>query len=83
MEVMVGTSPETEPATRAFLSTFDVLDIEQQVAERSVQLRRKLRIRLPDAIIWATAQVHAMLLITRNTKDFPQNDPGVRVPYAL
>jgi hypothetical protein len=22
-------------------------------------------------VIWATAQVHALLLVTRNTKDFP------------
>jgi predicted nucleic acid-binding protein len=83
MEVMVGAVPETEGATREFLATFDVLGIDPNVAERSVHLRRNQRIRLPDAIIWATAQAHAMLLVTRNTKDFPANDPGVRVPYAL
>jgi hypothetical protein len=32
---------------------------------------------------WATAQVHAMLLVTRNVKDFPDGDPGVRAPYKL
>jgi len=83
MEVMVGAAPETEAATRSFLATFDVLGIDRQVAERSVHLRRSLRIRLPDAIVWATAQAHAMLLVTRNKKDFPANDPGVRVPYDL
>ena len=31
--------------------------------------------------IWATAQVHSMLLVSRNTKDFPADAPGVRVPY--
>jgi len=31
---------------------------------------------LPDAVIWATAQAHAMLLVTRNTKDFPVDDPA-------
>ena len=30
-----------------------------------------------------TAQAHAMLLVTRNTKDFPNDDPGVRAPYKL
>jgi hypothetical protein len=34
-------------------------------------------------VIWATAQVRAMLLVTRNTKDFPKGDPGVRAPYKL
>jgi len=24
-----------------------------------------------------------MLLVTRNTKDFPVGDPGVRAPYSL
>src|SRR5262249_19522068 len=76
-------APETEVPTRGFLTTFDVLGIDSQIAERSVQLRRSLRIRLPDAIIWPTAQPNAMLLVTRNTKDFPAIDPGVRVPYAL
>jgi hypothetical protein len=39
--------------------------------------------KLPDAIIWASAQANAMLLVTRNTKDFPATDPGVRVPYRI
>jgi hypothetical protein len=34
-------------------------------------------------VIWATAQVHALLLVTRNIKDFPDGDPGVRAPYKL
>jgi hypothetical protein len=34
-------------------------------------------------MIWATAQVHAMLLVTRNIKNFPDGDPGVRAPYKL
>jgi predicted nucleic acid-binding protein len=57
--------------------------VDEQIAERAVGLRRVYRIRLPDAIIWATAQVHAMLLVTRNTKDYPADDPGVRAPYRL
>jgi len=40
-----------------------------------------MRVRLPDAIIWATAQVHGLLLVTRNVRDFPQGEPGVSVPY--
>jgi predicted nucleic acid-binding protein len=83
MEVLVGATSDVETATRSFLATFDVVGIDARVAERSVAIRRDLRIRLPNAIVWATAQVHAMLLVTRNTKDFPADDPGVRVPYDL
>jgi predicted nucleic acid-binding protein len=62
---------------------FDVIDLDRAIAERAVLIRREKRVRLPDAIIWATAQVHSLLLVSRNTKDFPEDDPGVRVPYRL
>src|SRR5258708_3131139 len=83
MEVMVGANRDLEAATRSFLRGFDVVAVDEQIAERAVSLRRSHRIKLPDAVIWASAQVHAMLLVTRNTKDFPDNDPGVRAPYKL
>jgi hypothetical protein len=83
MEVMVGANGDVEDATRGFLSTFDVIALDGEIAERAVGLRRNHHIKLPDAIIWATAQTHAMLLVTRNTKDFTTGDPGVRMPYRL
>ncbi len=83
MEVMVGAADDVEDATRTFLSTFDVIALDEAIAERAVGLRRNHHIKLPDAIIWATAQVHTMLLVTRNTKDFTVGDPGVRMPYKL
>jgi predicted nucleic acid-binding protein len=83
MEVMAGTTPETESTARAFLQSFDLLEIDAKTAERAVHLRKTKRIKLPDAIIWATAQVHQCLLVTRNTRDFDPSDPGVRVPYTL
>jgi predicted nucleic acid-binding protein len=81
MEVMVGTTPETEAGTRAFLAGFAHLAINDQVAERAVALRQGKRIKLPDAIVWATAQTSSRLLVTRNTRDFTADEPGVRVPY--
>jgi len=83
MEVMVGADHQLEAATRSFLNSFDVLAVDELIAERAVSLRRNHRIKLPDAIIWATAQVHAMLFVTRNTKDFPSDDPGIRAPYKF
>jgi predicted nucleic acid-binding protein len=83
MEVMVGASNELEAATRRFLNGFDVVAVDQQIAVRAVDLRRSHRIKLPDAVIWATAQTHGMLLVTRNTKEFLGDDPGVRAPYKL
>jgi predicted nucleic acid-binding protein len=53
------------------------------VAESAVELRRKHHIRLPDAIIWATAQVNDAVLVTRNTKDFDPKLANIRVPYQV
>ena len=83
MEVMIGAVPEVEPATRRFLSRFTIVEIDRAVAERAVIVRRNSRIRLPDAIIQASAEVHSMLLVTRNTRDFDGTAPSVRVPYSL
>jgi predicted nucleic acid-binding protein len=83
MEVMVGTTPATSQATRDFLAGFRTVPLDAAVAEQAVGLRRAHRIKLPDAIVWASAQVHAMLLVTRNTRDFPPDHPSVRVPYGV
>jgi predicted nucleic acid-binding protein len=83
MEVMVGAGPDVEAVTRRFLARFTLVGIDEAVAERAVALRRGRRIRQPDAIIQASAEVHGMLLVTRNTRDFDARSPSVRVPYSL
>ena len=83
MEVMIGTTPATQADTKLFLATFDLLTIDDAVASQAVLLRQTKRIRLPDAIIWATAQTHQRILLTRNSKDFAENEPGVLIPYHL
>ena len=83
MEVLVG---ENDDGTqlRDFLETrFEIVPLDLAVAETAVQLRRAHRMRLPDAIIWATAQSKAALLLTRNTKDFDAKWENIRVPYNL
>lgn len=83
MEVMVGATPDTEGIMRAFLSGFANLPIDEPVAGVAVALSKKHKIKLPDAIVWATAEVHGRLLVTRNTKDFLFDEPGIRVPYRI
>ncbi len=83
MEVLVGTTEADEAAVRTWLSTFEVIALDAVIANRAVQIRQQKRIRLPDAIVWASAQVNSLLLVSRNTKDFPEDEPGVRVPYRL
>jgi len=83
MEVMVGTD-EGDLKTRNFLETyFEIIAIDTTVAEYAVQLRRTHRLRLPDAIIFATAKAYSATLVTRNTKDFKVEWDAIRIPYQL
>ena len=83
IEVLVGTNASTESAERALLDAFAVVPVDSAVAEETAILRRRHRMKLPDAVIWASARTQGRLLVTRNTKDFPGDDPGVRLPYRV
>jgi predicted nucleic acid-binding protein len=83
MEVLVGTTADDEAAVRSWLGSFDLIALDSAIANRAVEIRKLKRIRLPDAIVWASAQVNSLLLVSRNTKDFPADEPGVRVPYKI
>jgi hypothetical protein len=84
MEVLVGAQGEEEEREiRAFLGRFRVAGLVESVAEGAVELRRQHGLRLPDALIWATALDRGLLLVTRNTRDFPAGEPGIRVPYRI
>jgi predicted nucleic acid-binding protein len=66
------------------LSGFGVDEIDEEIASRAAALRRERpRLKSMDAIILATALTRGRVLITRNTKDFPAEMPGIRVPYTL
>jgi len=84
IEVMTGAaSSEEEAILRAFLSNFQYLEITREVAERAAVIRRQKRLKMPDAIILATAEADGRQLITRNIKDFPSGTRGVRGPYKI
>lgn len=83
MEVMVGATPRTHAGTTAFLDSFQLINLDDKVAERAVTIRQAKRIKLPDAIVWASALVNDRILVTRNTKDMSADEPGVRVPYDV
>jgi len=83
MEVLVGTAPAVLDRTRVYLDGFRLIEIDRTVAEQAVKLRRAHRMKLPDAIVWASAQVAGRLLVTRDIKGFPPDDPGVRMPYRM
>jgi predicted nucleic acid-binding protein len=84
IEVMTGAASSSEEAIlRAFLANFQYLEMTREVAERAAVIRRQKRLKMPDAIILATAEAGGRQLVTRNVKDFPSGTRGVRVPYKI
>ena len=84
MEVVAGAKgPPVELLTRGFLQQFRIEPISMEIAEEALALRAVRKLKLPDAVVLATARVNRCRLVTRNTKDFPASDPTVRVPYRL
>ena len=55
---------------QSFISDALVIELERPVKLKTAEIRKQHRIKLPDAIIAATAIVFGLTLITRNIKDF-------------
>lgn len=84
IEVLVGERSERgELAARALLAQYRRIELTEEIAERSIYVRRERRLDLPDAVIYATAELHGLRIATRNTKHFKADDPRVLVPYTL
>ena len=90
IEVLVGAaSPVEESTARALLANFRVVDVGDQVSERAILVRRDSgmgngrTLKVPDALILATARIENCRLITRNTKDFDRSHPDILVPYEV
>jgi predicted nucleic acid-binding protein len=67
----------TDLATQ-LLAPFREIAVDRPVAERAGRVAREFGLRLPDALIAATALEHELGLVTRNVKHF-QRVRGLRV----
>ncbi|MCP1385016.1 type II toxin-antitoxin system VapC family toxin [Runella salmonicolor] len=47
-----------------------IMELSDEIIEKTIELRRKAKIKLPDAIIAATAIVHNLTLLSTNDSDF-------------
>lgn len=69
---------------KEFINDSWVIELEQPIKLKTVDIRKTLGIKLPDAIIAATAFVHDLALLTRNVRDF-KRIPGLKIldPFEL
>jgi len=83
-EILAGINEDDKDAVVSLLDQYELLVIDQPVADMAADLRRIHRWKLPDAFQAALAQVHKIKLVTRNTKDFAaQKHDFVEIPYSL
>ena len=70
----------------AFLKKAQVLSVNTEIARRAGELRADMARRgtvrqQPDMLIAATAQIHALTLVTRNVRDFDGCGIGLLNPF--
>jgi len=77
--LLVGSDEEEETNVRRLLAGMDEISVDRRVTDRAGHLRRERpRLRMPDALIAATALAHSLPLQTKNVRDF-RPVPGLRV----
>ena len=60
----------TDIQAQRILSRLVELPLTTAIADRTIDLRKHFKIKVPDAIIAATAMEYSLQLVTRNTTDF-------------
>jgi predicted nucleic acid-binding protein len=61
-----------------FISDAAIIELEQSIKLKTAEIRKTIKVKLPDGIIAATALVYNLTLITRNTEDF-RNINGLNI----
>jgi predicted nucleic acid-binding protein len=61
---------EEQELTNKFVQACFIFNLNEAVINQTIALRKQYKIKIPDAVIAATAIVYSLTLITHNTTDF-------------
>jgi predicted nucleic acid-binding protein len=75
-------TPENEMILANFINMSVIHPLSPAVVKRTIELCKQSKIKLPDAVIAATALTEDLTLITMNTGDF-KNIPGIKLLNPL
>ncbi|HET9629130.1 MAG TPA: PIN domain-containing protein [Novosphingobium sp.] len=83
LEVMARVPASCREETERFLANFSIREITPDIARRAANLKaERSDLSMPAALVFATAQEHGAILVTRNAAEFPASIPGIRIPYT-
>lgn len=64
-----GTAKQWNEAS-SFIQDSEVLPLTEAIVDKTIQIKQQMKIKLPDAVIAATAIVYGFTLLSRNDEDF-------------
>ena len=65
---------EEEIIVKSLCDACEVFNLTKQITDKTIEIRKQFKIKLPDAIIAASALVNKAMLVTANVKDFNMID---------
>jgi hypothetical protein len=78
--VTLSTTKYRTEVVQPWLKSFPRLPLDDAIARETVLLRQQHGLKMPNAIILATARCAQLSLATRNSRDFPLTRAGVLYP---
>jgi len=79
-----GLEEEEIKTLKEFINTALVYLVDEKVAAKAIDIRLEHNIKLPDAIIAATAICYNLILVTRNVSDFKRiKELEIIDPYTI
>lgn len=76
--------PSADKAITEFINLANVFDVTNPIIEKTIEIRKTFKTKIPDALIAATAIVYDLTLISHNLSDFTKI-PGLQVlnPHSM